>query len=156
MSLYRIDKFQLWFGCDRWHLTLYKLWYRSHLLSNGSSKLFERWSDLKTNFQKSIIFLKMSPRISLESWLYQNGFFIHLPISPGKLWCQDWITLIEHMEKKLHGWKGKLLSWLGEPHSWMLLAMPSCFLSYFVILTCVVYRRKFLWSGLIQVKRDTT
>ena len=93
----------------------------------------------------SMAFSGMLGRISRSiSWVF---------LAERKLSCQDWIPPIERIEKKLQGWKGKLLLLGGHitPVNASLSATPLYLLSSrfcLWILHCIdCIRKRFPWLG---------
>jgi len=79
---------------------------------------FEQLSGLKINFHKSEIFCfgKARDNEVFYSQLFGCGVgkfpfrYLGLPMHTRKLSNKDWQTIENRIEKKLSGWKGKLLS----------------------------------------------
>ncbi|KAK1318767.1 hypothetical protein QJS10_CPB04g01215 [Acorus calamus] len=77
-----------------------------------------------------------------------------LPLVRNKIKIADWSPLIERMERRLEGWKGRLLSMGGRITllQAVLSSMPIFFLSMFRLPVVVekrleTIRRRFLWCG---------
>jgi len=122
---------------------------------------YEMWSGLKINFQK--IFLIFLGDILINNLLLSRVFscpvqrlsvtYLGLSISLGVLKKSWWRPLIDTVQKRLVGWKVKLLSlWESITMINMVLsAILTYFLSFFPILRWVEkniepMRRKFLWN----------
>ncbi|KAK1326980.1 hypothetical protein QJS10_CPA01g01725 [Acorus calamus] len=125
-------------------------------------KCFELLSGLKVNFGKSAIL-----GINVERHVIQ-GFaqilncqtqefpvrYLGLPLHVGRFTKVEWLPLIERFERRLEGWKSKLLSYGGRLvlHQAILSNLPIFFLSIFKVPKGILssidgIRKRFLWNG---------
>jgi len=125
-------------------------------------KRYKLWSSLKINFQKSsLIFLDditaSSFLISLVfKWPVQRLPITYLgsPLFIGSLNKQFWRPLVNKNQKRLAGWKGRMLSLEGRiiMINAALTALSTYSLSFFALPRWVEMEidslmRKFLWGG---------
>lgn len=83
---------------------------------------FELASGLHINFHKSSLFLleyNEDKHLFLANALNcKQGYFpltyLGIPLRPGRLLREDWLPLIERVDKRLAGWKGASLSRGGD------------------------------------------
>ncbi|WVZ50197.1 LOW QUALITY PROTEIN: hypothetical protein U9M48_001474 [Paspalum notatum var. saurae] len=118
--------------------------------------LFEKLSGLKINFHKSKIFCfgqaKECENDYSELFGYRLGSFpfryLGLPMHYRKLRNSDWRHIDERFEKRLIGWKGKLLSVGGRLVliNLVLSSLPMFMLSFFAIPKGVLKKLEYLRS----------
>lgn len=122
---------------------------------------FEMWSGLRINFNKiSLIHLGED---NLTSQIISVIFscrvdtlpirYLGYPLRQGRLSKQDWDPLLDHLERRLEGWKGKYLFLAGRIIliNVVLSAIPLYFMSvaylpYWVINKIDSISRRFLWQ----------
>ncbi|KAK1258442.1 hypothetical protein QJS04_geneDACA006646 [Acorus gramineus] len=81
--------------------------------------------------------------------------YLGLPLVKGRLTKEQWDPLIERFERRLSGWKGKMLSWGGGRLTLLqavLTNLPLFYLSVFRLPIGVLHRidrirRRFFWQG---------
>jgi len=110
-------------------------------LEKGLVVLWEMvWSDLKINYLKfTDLFVDISVNYILISLVFNYRFqklpitYLGLPFTIGKLNKTQWRPLIHRIQKRLAGWKGKMLSLEGRITmiNTVLSAMHTYFLSFF-------------------------
>ncbi|WVZ92292.1 LOW QUALITY PROTEIN: hypothetical protein U9M48_038369, partial [Paspalum notatum var. saurae] len=130
--------------------------------------VFEKLSDLKINFHKSEIFCfgqtKECENAYSELFGCKSGSFpftyIGLPMYYRKLRNSDWRHIEERFEKRLIGWKGKLLSVGGRLVliNSVLSSLSMFMLSFFAISKGVLrkleyFRSRFFWQN--DLRRNT-
>ena len=123
---------------------------------------FEQLSGLKINFHKSEIFCfgKAKDHTVFYSQLFGCGVgkfpfrYLGLPIHTRKLSNKDWQTIENRIEKKLSGWKGKLLSVGGRLVliNSVLFSLPMFMMSFFELPKGVLekidcLRSRFYWQN---------
>ena len=123
---------------------------------------FEQLSGLKINFHKSEIFCfgKAKDHKVFYSQLFGCGVgkfpfrYLGLPIHTRKLSNKDWRTIENRIEKKLSGWKGKLLSVGGRLVliNSVLSSLPMFMMSFFELPKGVLekidcLRSRFYWQN---------
>ncbi|WVZ61936.1 LOW QUALITY PROTEIN: hypothetical protein U9M48_011741 [Paspalum notatum var. saurae] len=124
--------------------------------------VFEKLSGLKINFNKSEIFCfgqaKECETAYSELFGCRSGSFpfryLGLPMHYRKLRNSEWKHLEERFEKRLSGWKGKLLSVGGRLVliNSVLSSLPMFMLSFFAIPKGVLrkleyFRSRFFWQN---------
>ena len=123
---------------------------------------FEQLSGLKINFHKSEIFCfgKARDNEVFYSQLFGCGVgkfpfrYLGLPMHTRKLSNKDWQTIENRIEKKLSGWKGKLLSVGGRLVliNSVLSSLPMFMMSFFELPKGVLekidcFRSRFYWQN---------
>jgi len=124
--------------------------------------VFEQLSGLKINFHKSELYCfgKANDRVDQYSQILGCGVgkypfkYLGLPMNFRKLNNKDWRTVEERFEKKLSGWKGKLLSYGGRLVliNSVLSSLAMHMMSFFEIPKGILkeldfYRFRFFWQG---------
>lgn len=126
---------------------------------------FKVWSGLKISFHKSSLVL-MGQRTTHLVFIIQifscavTTFpikFLRLLLQIGRLTRQDWAHILESLERKLEGWKGKLLfawgGWGGITLLNSVLTTTPLYHMFFFVLPKWVRERidrvrsQFIWSG---------
>ncbi|KAK1289771.1 hypothetical protein QJS10_CPB18g00723 [Acorus calamus] len=123
---------------------------------------FELVSGLSLNWSKSALLAVNVPEPQRQALARIVGCEVRdfpvrvlgLPLSRGRLKKEDWDPLIERFQRRLAGWKGRLLTYGGRLTllQAVLSALPLFFLSVFRIPAGVLQRietmrRRFLWQG---------
>jgi len=123
---------------------------------------FEQLSGLKINFHKSEIFCFGRAKEHQEFYSQLFGCemgnyhfrYLGLPMHTRKLSNKDWLDIEKRIEKKLSGWKGKMLSVGGRLVliNTVLSSLPMFMLSFFetpkgVLEKINCFRSRFYWQS---------
>jgi len=123
---------------------------------------FEQLSGLKINFHKSEVFCFGQAKDHEEFYSQLFGCaigkypfrYLGLPMHFRKLYNKDWKCIEERIEKKLSGWKGKLLTVGGRfvLINSVLSSLPMFMMSFFELPKGVVekidcFRSRFYWQN---------
>ncbi|WVZ70176.1 hypothetical protein U9M48_018862 [Paspalum notatum var. saurae] len=123
--------------------------------------VFEQLSGLKINFHKSELFCFGQAKQEEEEYSKLFGCkldsfpfrYLGIPMHFRKLGNRDWKSVLERFEKRLSGWKGKLLSVGGRLVliNSVLSSLPMFMLSFFEVPRGVLkkmdyYRSRFYWQ----------
>ena len=123
---------------------------------------FEQFLRLKINFHKSEIFCfgKAKEREEFYSQLFGYGLgnypfqYLGLPMHTRKLSNKDWQIIKNRIEKRLSGWKGKMLSAGGRLIliNLVLSSLPMLMMSFFELPKGVLekidgFRSRFYWQN---------
>ncbi|WVZ52923.1 hypothetical protein U9M48_003922 [Paspalum notatum var. saurae] len=129
---------------------------------------FEQLSGLKINFHKSEIFYFGQAKQQEEAYSHLFGCslgsfpfrYLGIPMHFRKLSNKDWALVEDRFEKRLSGWKGKLLSVGGRLVliNSVLSSLPMFMLSFFEVPKGVLqkmdyYRSRFYWQNEYRLAR---
>ncbi|GLJ43861.1 hypothetical protein SUGI_0914210 [Cryptomeria japonica] len=164
--LHQFDDETILFGISSvWEAKAWKSFLDTYALAYGQHINYEKSSiycfHTNVQLQDKVCKFLGCQRASLPG-TYLPGTYLGLPLTVKDVSNFFWISILERMQKKLVGWKGRFLSSVGKLQllSSSLHGIPMYFLSLFKISAAMAAKleniqKTFLWMGMEEKKRLT-